>query len=107
MTFQMWVLSIFCKLMECEQWLQIWGKMVLNWVFLILLWFVNGELNPHGDEGLIATVTGPELLCHNSIARKGFKDLMRNLFVLFFLLVLTEAEGNCEMPLFSIIPTPH
>lgn len=56
---------------------------------------MNGELNPHDYEGLIAIVTSPEPLCHCCITKKGFKELMRNVLVLFFLLVLTGgAEGE-------------
>lgn len=66
------------------------GEMVFNWFFLILR-FVNGELNPHDCEGLMATVTGPEPLCHHCTAKAGFKELMRNLF---FLLVLTGGAAT-------------
>jgi len=55
--------------------------MVLNWMVLILLRFVTDELDPHDYEGLIATVTSPEPFCHHCIRKKGFKELMRNLFV--------------------------
>lgn len=49
------------------------GEMVLNWMVLILLSFVNGELNPHGCEGLIATVRVPDSLCHHCINKIRFQ----------------------------------